>query len=221
MAGRVDDLSYFLQLLPRKDLVELIPRGAKRILDVGCGAGKTGEVLKNEGFEEIYGVEINPLAALEARPHYKELILADVGKDPLPFERHFFDCIVYGDILEHLHDPWEVLRRHREMLKDDGVIICSIPNIRYYKILKSLVFEGRWDYVDLGILDRTHLRFFTLRTIEELFQETGFTIQKVIKKRRCGRVMKWVNRLVFNKLIDFLVIQYRIVGAKARAPSPS
>lgn len=221
MADRADELGYFKKLLPRTDLVGLIPRGTKTVLDVGCGAGNTGEALGEEGFEEIYGVEINPVAASEARPHYREVWVMDVEKDPLPTAEAFFDCIVYGDVLEHLRDPWTVLRRHRALLKDDGVIICSIPNIRYYKVLASLIFRGRWDYMDLGILDRTHLRFFTLKTIENMFRETGFTIERVIKKKRCGPIMKWINRLVFDRLIDFLVIQYRIIGVKAGAHGTS
>jgi 2-polyprenyl-3-methyl-5-hydroxy-6-metoxy-1,4-benzoquinol methylase len=202
--------------VPRTDLIELIPEGAKRILDVGCGVGKTGQILREKGFEEIFGVEINPNAAQNAKPFYKGVIIGDVEKDVLPFTRGFFDCILYGDVLEHLIDPWKILRSHREMLKDDGTIICSIPNIRYYKVLRPLVLNGRWEYVDLGTMDRTHLRFFTLKTIEDMFRETGFEIKKVIKKKRCSKTMKMINRLFLDRLVDFLVVQYRIVGTKTR-----
>jgi len=210
-----DGFDYFQWSLPRTDLVELIPPGARRILDVGCGMGKTGRVLRERGFEEIFGVEVDPSAADQARPFYKEVIVGDVDGDVLPFGKGFFDCIVYGDVLEHLVDPWKVLQRHREILRDDGTIICSIPNIRYYRILGSLIFEGRWDYTRLGILDRTHLRFFTLKTIEDMFRETGYELKRVIKKKRCGKIMRLLNKLLLGGLIDFLAIQYRIVGVKA------
>jgi 2-polyprenyl-3-methyl-5-hydroxy-6-metoxy-1,4-benzoquinol methylase len=167
------------------------------------------------GFEEVFGVEIDPHAAKQAEPHYKEVVVGNIEKDALPFSKGFFDCILYGDVLEHLVDPWKVLRSHREILRDDGIIICSIPNIRYYKVLTPLILNGRWEYVDLGIMDRTHLRFFTLGTIQDMFRETGFEIKKVIKKRRCSKTMKMVNRLFLNRLVDFLVIQYRIIGMKA------
>ncbi len=213
------EFNYFHGFFPRTDLVELVPKGARRILDVGCGAGKTGQILKEKGFEEIFAVEVNAHAAQQAKPYYQEVVVGDIEKDIMPFSKGFFDCILYGDVLEHLVDPWAVLRRHREILKDDGVIICSIPNIRYYKILKPLILNGRWEYADLGILDRTHLRFFTLKTIENMFRETGYEIEKLIKKKRCGKMMKFVNRLFFNGLIDFLVLQYRIIGVKnARVP---
>lgn len=205
---------YFQQAFPRTDLIELIPDHARRILDVGCGVGKTGEILRAKGFEEIFGVEINIKAGQQAKSFYKEVVIGDIERDVLPFSRGFFDCILYGDVLEHLVDPWKVLRSHREILKDDGIIICSIPNIRYYKVLRPLILDGRWEYVDLGILDRTHLRFFTLKTIEDMFRETGYEIKKLIKKKRCSKTMKLINRLVFNGLIDFLVLQYRIVGTK-------
>jgi 2-polyprenyl-3-methyl-5-hydroxy-6-metoxy-1,4-benzoquinol methylase len=209
------EFNCFHGFFPRTDLIELVPKGARRVLDVGCGVGKTGQMLREKGFEEIFAVEVNPHAAQQAKPYYQEVIIADVEKDVLPFGRGFFDCILYGDVLEHLVDPWKVLKSHREILKDDGIIICSIPNIRYYKILRPLILNGRWEYVDLGVLDRTHLRFFTLKTIENMFQETGYEIQKLIKKKRCSKTMKFVNRLFFNKLIDFLVLQYRIIGVKA------
>ncbi len=214
--GTIDDggFDYFQCSLPRTDLVELIPPGARRILDVGCGVGKTGQVLRERGFEEIFGVEVDPGAADQARPFYKEVIVGDVAGDILPFGKGFFDCIIYGDVLEHLVDPWKVLQRHREILSDDGSIICSIPNIRYYRILGSLIFNGRWDYTRLGILDRTHLRFFTLKTIEDMFRETGFEMKNVVKKKRCGKIMRLLNKLLLGGLIDFLVIQYRIMGVK-------
>ena len=218
MAGengeKSSNLDYYHGAFPRTDLIELIPPGTRRILDVGCGVGKTGELLREKGFEEIFGVEINVDAGEKAKPHYERVFIGDIQKDPLPFSKGFFDCILYGDVLEHLADPWSVLKGHKEILDDHGIIICSIPNIRYYKVLKSLILEGRWEYVDLGILDRTHLRFFTLKTIEAMFQETGFEIKKLIKKKRCSTTLKFINRLVFNHLIDFLVLQYRIIGVK-------
>lgn len=214
MERKVQSLDYYHGAFPRADLIELIPQGMSRILDVGCGIGKTGQLLRERGFEEIFGVEINIDAGEQAKPHYKKVIIGDIEKDRLPFSKGFFDCILYGDVLEHLIDPWSVLKSHKEILKDNGIIICSIPNIRHYKVLKPLILKGRWEYADLGIMDRTHLRFFTLKTIEAMFQETDFEIKKLIKKKLCSTRMKLINRLFFNHLIDFLVVQYRIVGVK-------
>lgn len=183
-------------------------------MDVGCGDGKTGPVLKERGFREIVGIELDPRAAEMAMRSYDRVIVGNVEEEMLPYPRGYFDCILYGDILEHLVDPWKVLCGHREFLADGGSIVCSIPNIRYYKILKSLVLKGRWDYRALGILDRTHLRFFTLKTIEDMLMETGFEIRTVVKEGYSSRLIKMVNKLLFNRLIDFLVVQYKIVATK-------
>ncbi|HUL21109.1 MAG TPA: class I SAM-dependent methyltransferase [Thermodesulfobacteriota bacterium] len=206
---------FFRSPYPRVDLVELIPPKARRILDVGCNIGETGRLLREKGFEEIFGIEISPLAAQQAKPYYKEIIVADVEREMLPFDDQFFDCILYGDVLEHLVDPWKVLSTHKRILADDGAIICSIPNIRFYRVLKSLIFKGRWDYTPLGILDRTHLRFFTIKTIEDMFVETGFQFKKLIIHRSGSRLVKLINRLAFDGFVDFLVVQYRIVGVKS------
>ena len=212
------DFDYFAYTIPRTDLVELIPQGARRILDVGCGDGKTGSVLKERGFREIVGVELDTRAAQMAEPFYDRVIVGNVEEEILPFQKGYFDCILYGDILEHLVDPWKVLRNHRELLADGGSIVCSIPNIRYYKILKALLLKGRWKYRKLGILDRTHIRFFTLNTIEDMLMETGFEIKTVVKEGYSGRFIKIVNKLLFNRLIDFLVVQYRISAVKSDGP---
>ena len=207
---------FFRSPYPRVDLVDLIPPDARRILDVGCNIGETGKLLREKGFEEIFGIEISPLAAQQAKPYYKKVIVADVEKEVLPFDDKFFDCILYGDVLEHLVDPWKVLRAHQKILADDGAIICSIPNVRFYRVLKSLIFKGRWDYTPMGILDRTHLRFFTIKTIEVMFQETGYEFKKLIIHRSGSKLMKLINRLALDRFVDFLVVQYRIVGVKTR-----
>jgi len=208
------DFKYDHWSLPRTDLVELIPPGTKRVLDVGCGVGKTGSILVNMGFERTVGVEIHAEAAQKAKDVYDEVLVLDVEKQDLPCAKGYFDCILYGDVLEHLTDPWRVLRNHRDYLSEEGIIVCSIPNVRYYRVLLPLILQGRWEYEDIGVLDRSHLRFFTLKTIEDLLRNSGFTIVSVVKKKRCGKFMRFLNHLFFDRLIDFLVPQYRIVGAK-------
>ncbi|MFH1762413.1 MAG: class I SAM-dependent methyltransferase [bacterium] len=199
----------------RKDLIDLIPGNVKTVFEVGAGIGKMGRVLKGMKFQKVAGIEINREAALKAKTFYDEFIAGDVEKVELPFQDNYFDCIIYGDVLEHLVDPWTVLKRHRRLLAEDGVIIASIPNIRYYKILKKLVFKGRWNYEDAGILDRTHLRFFTIKTIREMFEQNGYKIIKVIKEPGCSKTKKIINKLFFNIFIDFLVVQYKIVAKKS------
>ncbi|MBN1255774.1 MAG: class I SAM-dependent methyltransferase [Deltaproteobacteria bacterium] len=198
----------------RNDLIRLIPLHAKRILEVGCAGGMTGKALREKGFKEIVGIEVNRKIAQKGKLYYDKLIIGDVEKIKLPFEKGHFDCILYGDVLEHLVDPWKVLKEHNALLKLEGVIICSIPNVRHYKIIKKLVFSGTWEYTEYGILDRTHLRFFTLDSIRKMLRETGFEIRDLIKRPSGAKWLKVLNRLLKNLIINFLVGQYTVVAVK-------
>lgn len=100
----------------------------------------------------------------------------------LPYGRGYFDCIILADVLEHLEDPLSTLRRLRGYLSPKGIVVASIPNVRYYGVINMLV-EGRWKYEDSGILDRTHLRFFTRKEMESLFRDAGFEITGI-----CGNL---------------------------------
>jgi 2-polyprenyl-3-methyl-5-hydroxy-6-metoxy-1,4-benzoquinol methylase len=209
-----DQRNPFYYFSVRDDLIPLIPPKGKRILEVGCAGGMTGKALKGKGFEEIVGIEVNEEVAKSGKGYYDKVIIGDVEKVILPFGKEYFDCILYGDVLEHLVDPWQVLKKHHAFLKKGGTIICSIPNIRHYRILKKLVFKGRWEYKGDGILDRTHLRFFTLDSIRTMFQETGFEIKSLIRRPSGAYWIKLLNFLLGNRLIDFLVRQYIVVAVK-------
>ncbi|MCJ7662698.1 MAG: class I SAM-dependent methyltransferase [Desulfobacterales bacterium] len=205
-------IGYYFSV--RNDLIKFIPPYAKKILDVGCAGGMTGKALRDKGFKEIVGIEVNEEVALRGKSYYDTLIVGDVEKIKLPFERGHFDCILYGDVLEHLVDPWKVLKEHNALLKMEGIIICSIPNIRHYQIIEKLIFNGTWEYTEYGILDRTHLRFFTLDSIRRMLRETGFEIKDLIKRPSGAKWLKVLNRLLKNQIIDFLVRQYTVVAVK-------
>jgi hypothetical protein len=120
---------------------------------------------------------------------------------------------VCADVLEHLVDPWETVGKLKKLLKPGGTIVASIPNVGFHRIVRGLI-KGRWHYADAGVLDRTHLRFFTWQGIQELFVMNGMTIEKIFRKIDSGANMKILNFLFFNKLKESLVIQY-VVRAKA------
>jgi SAM-dependent methyltransferase len=203
----------------RDDLIPLIPPGAKHILEVGCAAGMTGRRLRELGFREVVGVEILEEVAQKAVPFYERVIVGDVEKTELPYEEGYFDCILYGDVLEHLVDPWKVLRVHNRFLKPGGAIICSIPNVRHYKHMKKLLVRGEWEYCEAGILDRGHLRFFTVKSIEAMVEEGGFEITRMIKRPSGAKWLKWLNRALGNRLIDHLVRQYLFLAVKKHQPA--
>ena len=170
------DIDYYRQ--ERKDVEALIPKEARRILDVGCGEGILGKRLLEKGVKEVVGVEIEQAVCEKARENLSRVICGDIEEIDLPFEEGYFDCIVFADILEHLKDPLSVIKKLKKHLKDSGVVVASIPNVRYYQVINMLV-DGYWTYGDYGILDRTHLRFFTKKEILALFKNAGFEITTI------------------------------------------
>lgn len=146
-----------------------------RILDVGCGPGNVGALLKNREFDYV-GVDFERPAELhESFTEFHERnIEEDFNFDYGPE----FDYIIFGDILEHLREPEKLLIKAREYLKPDGRIIVSIPNITHWSV-RLMILTGNFFYMERGILDRTHLRFYTRRTFKKLLRETGFETVEV------------------------------------------
>jgi GT2 family glycosyltransferase/tetratricopeptide (TPR) repeat protein/2-polyprenyl-3-methyl-5-hydroxy-6-metoxy-1,4-benzoquinol methylase len=169
------DPSYFE--FSRPELLGLIPPSARHVLEIGCGAGRLGEALKARQPAEVFGVEVQKEAAEAARPRLDQVWNTDVEQLDAAFAPGYFDTIVCGDVLEHLRDPDRVLRRARGWLRPDGRLIASIPNVRHHSVVRGLL-AGNWTYEPAGLLDRTHLRFFTRREVEKLFYRAGLTIRE-------------------------------------------
>jgi 2-polyprenyl-3-methyl-5-hydroxy-6-metoxy-1,4-benzoquinol methylase len=153
-------------------MVELVG-GNKRVLDVGCATGYLARALVERGCT-VSGVEFDEEAAEEARPCLERLVVGDVETMDLVevFGDDRFEVIVFGDVLEHLRDPLPVLRGARKLLTDGGSVVASIPNVAHGSVRLALL-AGRFDYQTLGLLDSTHVRFFTRTSIEELFHQAG------------------------------------------------
>ena len=153
-------------------MVELVG-GTKRVLDVGCATGYLARALVERGCT-VSGVEFDAEAAEEARPHLERLVIGDLETMDLAeaFGDDRFDVVVFGDVLEHLRNPLPVLRQAKALLADRGSVVVSIPNIAHGSVRLALL-AGRFDYQDLGLLDATHVRFFTRSSVEDLFREAG------------------------------------------------
>lgn len=205
----------------RPDLVELVPPQAKKVLDVGCAAGMMGAALKERGVEEVVGIEINTVAAREAATRLDRVLVGDVEELDLPYPEKYFDAIVMGDVLEHLRDPWAVLNRLQSYLAEEGTVIASIPNVANASVIAGLL-NGKWQYADAGILDRTHLRFFTLDGIREMFTNAGFRIVSLNRVRE--PLGEWEQKLVAllqsSQMVhpsfaeEASVVQYLVVARK-------
>jgi len=159
-------------------MLELIGTN-KKVLDVGCSSGYLAEALTARGCV-VSGVEVDVGLAESARPHLEKLVLADVESCNLVeiFGAGSFDVVVFGDVLEHLRDPLPVLRQARPLLAEGGLVVVSVPNIAHGSIRLALL-QGRFEYQPTGLLDNTHLRFFTLNTLEQLVRDAGLLVVEV------------------------------------------
>ena len=161
-----------------KKMLSLIGEN-KRVVDFGCASGYFAQLLTKRGCI-VTGVELNPEAAKIAETACKEVVVADLDfvsvKDILPTEE--FDVAIFGDVLEHLRNPWKVLQETKQILKKNGYVVASIPNIAHGAIRLALL-QGKFEYMDLGILDNTHLRFFTKKTVQELFDKSGYIVNAI------------------------------------------
>lgn len=149
----------------------------KRVLDAGCAQGYLSRHLSERGCE-VDGVELDPTSARAAEAYCRKVLCGSLNDDATwaRIEGNY-DVVIFGDVLEHLLDSEQALRRSRGLLAPGGRVIVSLPNIANARIRLSLLF-GNWEYADSGILDRTHLRFFTLKSAREMFARCGFKVSR-------------------------------------------
>jgi 2-polyprenyl-3-methyl-5-hydroxy-6-metoxy-1,4-benzoquinol methylase len=142
------------------------------------------------------------------------VLVGDLNKTPLRelVGEQTFDLIFFGDVLEHLVDPWSTLAQARAMLTPGGRIVASIPNVSHVTTLASLIFQQRWPYRDRGLHDRTHLRYFTRKNLVELYQSAGLQIEAEARHMRIIDPVSSVNALAkafdFPPLRGFFTYQY-------------
>ncbi len=165
--------SYYSHVRP--EILQLVPISATRMLDVGCGAGVLGASIKSRQTAEVHGVELMSDAASKAAVYLDRVWNLPIESALPELADGYYDCIVAADVLEHVIDPWGTLSALKEKLAPDGKIVVSLPNVQNWEVVSNLL-EGKWDYRSEGILDRTHLHFFTRKSVEELFWNAGLRI---------------------------------------------
>lgn len=205
------DEGYFKGV--RMDIINLIPEGKNRVLEVGCGFGLTLLKLKElNKAKEIVGVDI---VNLEVN-HLDNYIVGNIEEITLPYPEEYFDVVICADVLEHLVDPWTTIKKLKKHLKKDGLFIASIPNIRNYKVLFDIVLRGDFKYVDAGILDKTHLRFFCKKNIIEMFDQANMKMIEIKTNLDFGASLKirFFNALTLKIFEEFFVTQYIIKAQK-------
>jgi SAM-dependent methyltransferase len=194
----------------RKDVLPLLPQKINRLLEVGCGFGNTLNYIKeNRQCNWLGGVELIPEVASISRKKLDFVVEGDIESLDLQILAESIDFILCLDVLEHLIDPWSVISKLDKLLKPGGAIIASIPNIRNLHVLIPLIFKGKWEYGDEGLLDRTHLRFFTRSSAIKLIESSGLKVDIIrdmnpdkSSKRRIS------DLLTFSIFKEFFVSQY-------------
>ncbi len=185
---------YFDRVNP--ELLKLIPPDAKTVLEIGCGAGALCAAYRrmNPGVE-WEGIDANADALKIAQTRGVVTIHVDLNESlPAGFDEEY-DCLILGDVLEHLRDPWEALKWAAFWLKPGSQCLACIPNIGHWTVIRGLL-NGEWEYQDEGLLDRTHLRFFTLKSIRAMFEQAGLQIFECCGRQICNEGAKeWADSL--------------------------
>jgi trans-aconitate methyltransferase len=166
------------------DLLRLMDRAFESVVEVGCSRGALAKAYRESYPQARYiGVEVDAGSAEAARRHCDRVLCGDVENLSAADWSALFPstCWVFGDVLEHLRDPWALLRRLRKDLGAEGQVLACIPNAQHWSVQARLA-AGAFNYEDQGLLDRTHLRWFTRSTIIDLFQSTGFRIEKMLSR---------------------------------------
>ena len=198
----------------RPEMLRFVPPGISTLLDIGCGAGDFGQILKTERNAEVWGIELNPEVANKAAHKLDRIFAGNIETDEISLPDGYFDCIICNDVLEHLVDPWRVLSRLRSTLRKNGVIVASIPNIRFYLVMKELIMNKQWEYKNQGVLDRTHLRFFTVSGVRTLFETSGYRVITLegINQYDFSWKFRLMNRISLNRLNDMRYEQFACVA---------
>ncbi|WP_371803598.1 class I SAM-dependent methyltransferase [Candidatus Lokiarchaeum ossiferum] len=204
--------SYFLN--QRNEILAVVPQNTKKMLDVGCGEGFFANSVKNKCNAEVWGIEIVEEIAQKAEKKLDKLLIGGIEDviDLIPND--YFDCITFNDVLEHLLHPASILAKMKKKLTTNGVIICSIPNVRSILNIYNLVIRKDWKYTNEGTLDKTHIRFFTLKSANRMFDEQNFEIIKIIGINnilKSGTIKIWftlLNIFTLGLFSDSKYLQY-------------
>ncbi|MDM7994769.1 MAG: methyltransferase domain-containing protein [Acidobacteriota bacterium] len=191
----------------RDDYVrDLLTGPDARILEIGCGQGQTGALALAQNKCGVYcGVEFSVAAAEAASQVLSEVIVGNIEELELPWKDRSFDALIMSEVLEHLVDPWSVLRKLRPLMKSGAQVFASSPNVSHHRVIRALL-RGDWTLTDSGPMDRTHLRWFTPKTYRKMFEDAGYRLDLIQGVGKGGR-----KRRIFNS-VTFGVFNYLLIG---------
>lgn len=158
----------------RCKIFKSIPPGSK-VLEIGCGSGRLANLLTIRKKCRVYCVEKEPAMAGIARNKCVEMLNMDIETEELPYERGAFDCIILGNVLEHMKEPSKILANLKKYLSENGFLVYSVPNIVNWHS-RMTIFLGKFEYAESGVFDKTHWRFYNLNSAKKLAEDAGYRI---------------------------------------------
>jgi len=200
----------------RWDLLKHIPEGTDTVLEIGAGSGDSLIALKESGIaKHCFGIELFKLPNTQQnRSEIERFIIGNIETMNIDFPIDYFDVIILGDVLEHLIDPWIVVKKILPFLKKGGIIIASCPNARDITILGKILLTGRFKYELSGSLDRTHLRFFCKKDLVDMFSIDGLTVKNALPNYTLTPKRKLFSRFHFGLLDEIFSPQNIVIAQK-------
>ena len=197
----------------RPEILQFLPEKSDRILDVGCGIGQFANYIKKEKNAEVWGIEYDKDKGEEAKNVIDKVFIGDASEEIHNVKDNYFDLICFNDVLEHLYDPYTVLEVTKKKLANNALVFASIPSIRYFRALLEIIVKKELQYTDFGTFDRTHVRFFTKKSMIRMFEDAGYEILKIkgINKSKSFRPTL-LKIFTFGKLDDSQYLQYGILA---------
>ncbi len=209
------DTLYFGHV--RREIAPVLPVHCGRVLELGCGAGATlGWLKQRRGTTSTTGIELFPGAAERAQQLADVVYCLDFERQPLPDPHATFDTVICLDVLEHMVDPWSTVDRLvTQHLAPGGTLVVTVPNVQHHTVVLPLLLHGSWTYADAGILDRTHLRFFTRQSALSLIEHTALTAGTCHPLSFAdNRLKRIVNRMTMRCFEGLLTPQYLLSARK-------
>ncbi len=210
---------HYFNTLPNNDLVKTVAKAKAdkktiNVLEIGCDLGATLLGIKNVfSNANVYGLELNE-SAVKIAQFFANARQCNIETDGIPFNDIKFDVIIFGDVLEHLRNPEDIIKMCKAHLNDDGCIVSSIPNVQHISVLLPLIY-GRFTYTDTGLLDKTHIHLFTLYEIQQMFSQAGYRIEHLegIRQPITNIQLDAINKLktAFPEIDEKLMIEFQFI----------
>jgi 2-polyprenyl-3-methyl-5-hydroxy-6-metoxy-1,4-benzoquinol methylase len=199
--------NYYKNLRP--EVYQIIPNQSKIILEIGCGEGEFSNNFNRKFITEYWGIDLDKKSVEVANTKLDKVFHGDFDDIENKLPNGHFDLVICNDVIEHMKNAEEFMVKIKAKLNPCGFLVGSIPNIRHYSIIKNLLFNGDWRYEDFGIMDKTHLKFFTKKSMMRMFENSGYKvlhIDGINKSYPSNKFFSFISKKIISD--EFLYQQY-------------